>query len=159
MNLNEQIEIFKGMGDSSRVEVYTGFDGWYKAIQKRTDVLQSPIKQIINAQMVAKFHAKSSQSIRDIIGQRVAKGLAIKNLIMFEDKELEVEKSNPATLKETRYMPEGFYFGGIIAVFGDYVTITSLNEDDCVGVIIHDTFIAKSFDAMFEGLWKMGTSA
>jgi hypothetical protein len=108
--------------------------------------------------MAAKYHAMVNGRIHEIIAQRALKGLEIKNLITFKDKDLEIEKSNASTLKETRYMPADFEFRGMTAIFGDYVTITNLNEDDNFGVIVHDALIARSFESMFDALWGMGTA-
>ncbi|MCA9382147.1 hypothetical protein KC660_01940 [Candidatus Dojkabacteria bacterium] len=140
----------------NQIEVYKGIEGYTLPLIKRIIVGKSPIRQIINGQLVADYHKNTDPLINEFISKRVENGISMKNLIRQEDKDLSIEISNPETLKQTRLLPKGFLVNGIIATFGDYTAITSLDKKKTVGIIVNDSTITEMFNSIFESLWENG---
>ncbi|MCA9382859.1 hypothetical protein KC909_00700 [Candidatus Dojkabacteria bacterium] len=153
-NTKKQLDTFRQLVDKGATEVYYGIDAYTIPLQKRIEVAQSPIKQIINGEMVADYHKVTDDLVNRVIASRVDKGLSIKNLIRQADSNLEIEKSNPDTLKETRLLPEGFELEGIFTVFGDYVSFISMEMDQSVGIIVNNKIIAGMFHNIFDTVWE-----
>lgn len=154
MNLDQIIEIAKK--GTNNVEYYEGIEAYTIPLVTRIVVAKSPIRQIINGKVVAKFHKKTGSLINEFISRRSEYGIEMKNLIRQEDKNLAIEISNSETLKETRLLPAGFKTDGIIATFGTYTTITSLNDEKPLGIIINDKEITETFNSIFDTLWEKG---
>lgn len=141
-----------------QVEVFLGLDGYTKPLLRRIESSKSPIRQFVNGTKVAGFHQKTDFLVRQIISQRVSKGLELKNLIRQEDQHLQIELTDPKTLKETRLLPERFKdLKVMFAVFGDTVTLTSLDEKNPLGVIVNNASIAKAFEIIFDTIWELST--
>lgn len=154
MNLDQIIEIAKK--GTNNVEYYEGIEAYAIPLIKRIIIAKSPIRQIINGKVVAKFHKKTGSLINKFISRRSQYGISMRNLIRQEDQDLDIEISNPNTLKETRLLPEDFKTKSIIATFGTYTTITSLNHEKPLGIIINDKEIAETFNSIFDTLWEKG---
>lgn len=157
MNIDDKIASLKKLSEEGRFEIYYGMDGYTIPLTRRIELAKSPIKQIVNGKAVAEFHKMTNDLVKSIIAKRAEKGLEFKNLIKFEDKDLAIEISNPATLKETRFLPKGFETNSMIAIFGETVTITSLEVGKAFGIIITDPMIASVFDSMFDSIWNIST--
>lgn len=153
-NTKKQIDTFRQLVDLGTTEVYYGIDAYIIPLQKRIEVAQSPIKQIINGEMVAQYHKLTNDLVNRVIASRVDKGLSIKNLIRQTDSNLEIEKSNPDTLKETRLLPEGFELEGIFTVFGNYISFISMEMEQSVGIIVNNKIIADMFHNIFDTVWE-----
>lgn len=139
---------------NEKVEIYYGLEGYTNPLVKRIEAGQNPLKQIINGEAVSKFHKRTNDLVKNMISKRVEKGIEIKNLIRQEDKKLEIELTNPQTLKETRLLPKSFETQAMISIFGNSVGITSLNEKEPFGLIINDEIIAQTFNSMFDTIWN-----
>ncbi len=144
------------MKSTSNVQIFTGLNGYSKPLLKRIEANISPIKQIINGVSVADFHKRTDNLVNQVIAQRAQKGLAIQNLIRQKDQHLTIEISNPAVLKQTRLLPASIDPNVMFAVFGDYVTLTSLDTDP-LGLIIHNPTIAQAMHQIFDHLWSLST--
>ena len=144
------------MKSTSNVQIFTGLNGYSKPLLKRIEANISPIKQIINGVSVADFHKRTDNLVNQIIAQRAQKGLAIQNLIRQADRHLTIEMSNPAVLKQTRLLPPNIDPNVMFAVFGDYVTLTSLDANP-LGLIIHNPTIAQAMHQIFDHLWSLST--
>jgi hypothetical protein len=82
----------------------------------------------------------------------------MKNLIRQEDQDLQIELSNPKTLKETRLLPKGFKNMNVVfAIFGNTVALSSFDKTDQLGVIITNSTIAKAFEMIFDTIWERST--
>lgn len=137
-----------------KVQYFEGIDGYLEPLIQRLDNT-TEIKQIISGKKVAKFHKATGEAVFKNIGSRVEKGIKFKSLINYEDRDLEIEKSNTKALKETRILPEALYFDSMLSIFGDKVAITNLNSDKTIGIIIEDKDIKNSFETLFNGLWNV----
>lgn len=144
------------MISTNQVQIFTGLNGYTKPMLKRIDANLSPIKQIINGSSVASFHKQTDNLVNQVITQRAKKGLAIQNLIRQKDQHLTIEISNPAVLKQTRLLPAGIDPNVMFAVFGDYLTLTSLDTNP-LGLIIHNPTIAQAMHQIFDHLWSLST--
>lgn len=143
---------------SKQVEVYSELDGYTIPLLRRIEASQTPIRQFINGEMVAAFHQMTDGLVHQIISTRVTKGLEMRNLIREQDQHLEIELSNPQTLKETRLLPKDFEgLNVMFAVFGDIVTLTSLDEEKPLGLIITNSTIASAFKMIFDSIWERST--
>lgn len=155
MQLNEEVELVRKVGLESPVQVFHGLEAYIVPLVRRIIEESSPIKQIINGVDVARFHEYSDRLVDEFISKRAEMGLEFKNLIRQEDKHLEIERSNPKALKETRLLPDGFKTHSYISVFGSVVTVTSLEDDNPLGVIIKNGNIAETFHSMFDSIWDI----
>lgn len=153
MEVNNLVSYLSG---GKNVQTYYGLDGYVMPMLLRIDTKPEVIKQIINAEQVAKFHEKTDDFVRKFISKRVGLGIKIQNLIRPEDTKFEIELSDPKTLKETKILPADFGISSMLAVFGDYVTFSNLDEKECMGVVIRDPAISTMVSSMFDGLWKIG---
>ena len=140
------------------VQVLRGIDAYTLPLLLRIEQKPKIVKQLINQDKVPAFHNLTGKMVRDIISKRVELGISIKNLLTFSEPVKEIEMTNSATLKESRMLPREFTFDLIFAVFDDYVTVTKLDPDDCIGYIVKDAVVAKSFEMMFDMLWEQGKS-
>lgn len=140
---------------NGRVSVYYGLEGYVKSMQLRVQDGIKEIRQIVNGEKVVKFHKASDYLVKEVIGTRVQKGIVLKNLISKGDDVLAIEKSNPATLKEARLLPDNIVSENMIAIFEDIVTITSLDLENTYTVIIKDFNTAKTFSEVFDVIWKI----
>ncbi len=158
MNIDKVIERYVGdcTVDGS-VKVYRGLAGYVVPIVNRVNPNNRYIKQIINGREVAKLHQATDNLVKDLIAKRVEYGIGIKNLVCYEDRELEIEKSNPSTLKETRFLKEGISHNTMVTFLSDSVSITKLDVNDCVGIIIEDMAIVEMFNTFFDMLWDGAT--
>lgn len=137
-----------------KVKLFSGIEAYLKIVNERTNGQHKEIKQIINGKQVARFHELTKDFIEGKINDRVSAGISMKNLITDGDRDLEIEKSNAKTLKETRVLPKSVEINNIITVFGDKVTISNLDPDNCFGIIIEDKKTAETFSSMFDELWE-----
>lgn len=133
---------------------YSGLDGYTKPMLLRIETKPKVVKQIINAEQVAKFHKKTDTFVNKEISKRVENKTAIKNLIRPVDTKFKIELSDSKTLKETRLLPGDFEIDTMFAVFNDFVTLTNLDEDENFGVIVQDKKIAELSHSFFDNLWK-----
>ena len=141
-----------------QAEIYYGLDGYTKPLIRRIEADKSPIKHFVNGKSAAVFHKMTGYLVNQIISQRVEKGLEIKNLIRQEDQDLQIELSNPKTLKETRLLPKGFKNMNVVfAVFGNTVALSSFDKTNQLGVIITNSTIAKAFGMIFDAIWEHST--
>jgi sugar-specific transcriptional regulator TrmB len=111
------------------------------------------IKQMVNGKSVAAFHKLTNMMVNNVIATRVEKGISLKNLIHSNDFDLEIEYSNPEKLKESRILPSNIDHNLMLSVIDNVVTITVLNPEDCLGIVIKNKEIAKSFESIFDQLW------
>lgn len=155
MDINNKIMEIVSEQVISRDQIYYGLDGYTIPLLKRISSGEKLVKQIVNGHRVADFHKKTNMLVRDIISTRAQKGIKIKNLILNNDVDLDIELTNPETLKESRALPASFDHNLMLAIIGDTLTITSLNVDNCVGIVINNKDIAQSFDSIFENLWNI----
>jgi hypothetical protein len=144
------IELLAGQ---ENVQILHGIDAYTLPLLLRIEQKPKVVKQLINQDLVPQFHALTGQLVKDSIAKRVELGISIKNLLTYSEPVKEIERTNPATLKESRMLPETFKFNLIVAVFNDYVAVTKLDADNCIGYVIKDQVIADSFEAMFDVLW------
>lgn len=152
-------EIIKVLESHEKVQVLHGIDAYTLPLLLRIEQKPKVVKQIINQETVALFHGLTGPLVKDVIAKRVELGISMKNLLTYRNPVNEIEKSNPATLKETRMLPASFEFDLILAIFDDYVAVTKLNTEDCFGYILKDAVVAKSFEMIFDSLWEMSTKA
>jgi len=80
----------------------------------------------------------------------------VESLICYADRDLEIEVSNPETLKETRYLPKGVEFKGVFAIYGNSVSFCNLSEESLWATITKDKNYVENAKLMFDGLWKKG---
>lgn len=156
MDKQKQIEQFTSLNGKDVLEVFDGVDGYSIPLMRRVESRANPIKQIINGKSVALMHERTDYLVNQVISQRATHGLHFKNLILYEDRDLKIEISNPDTLKETRYLPKGFKFDMIFAVFGDYVSIGNLDVEKPYGLLLKDKDAAESFGNLFDLVWESG---
>jgi hypothetical protein len=149
-------ELSKYLTGGQNVQVFHGIDGYVAPILLRLECKNKVVKQMINAEEVAKFHALTSEFIKKQISTRAQRGITIKNLIREDDTKFPIELSDKATLKETRVLPKDFEINSIIAIFDDYVTLTNLDTENCMGIIVKDALIAKTVESMYDNLWNSG---
>ena len=142
------------LSSPDRIEVFEGLDAYIAAVTKRIEVAVSPIRQIINGDVVAKFHAKTDYLVHEIIKQRVEKEIWIKNFIRLEDSNKEIEVSNKTQLKETKILPKNFKNTAMVASFGEYLSMTNMDEKDTFGVIIKDKLLVENWNSMFDAMWE-----
>ncbi len=152
-------ELLTSLETNNKVQVLHGLDAYTMPMMLRIQQRPKLIKQLINQEKVPFFHNLTGQLVKDLIAKRVEFGIGIKNLLTYCEPVKDIEKTNPATLKETRMLPESFHFDLILSVFNDIVTVTKLDTENCIGYIIKDAVIAQSFDALFEMLWEQGQVA
>jgi len=150
-------DIKKALNSTSHLQQLQGIDAYTLPLLLRIDRRPKTVKQIINQEKVALFHSLTGKLVQDVIAKRVEYGIAMKNLLTYGDPVKEIEKTNTATLKETRMLPKDFKFDAIVAVFDDYVAVTKLDIENCSGYVLKDSVIAKSLEAMFDVLWAQGT--
>jgi len=141
-----------------QAEIYYGLDAYTKPLIRRIEASKSPIKQFINGKSAAVFHKMTGDLVNQIISQRVEKDLVLKNLIRQEDQDLQIELSNPKTLKETRLLPQAFNdLNVVFAIFGNSVALSSFDKTNQLGVIITNSTIAKAFEMIFDAIWERST--
>jgi hypothetical protein len=148
--------LIASVSGNQKAQVLYGMEAYSVPLQLRIESRPKLVKQLINQDKVPQFHAATGELVQSIISKRVEYGIAMKNLLTYADPVKEIEKSNPATLKETRMLPKEFMVDLILVTFNDYVVITKLIPDDCFAVVIKDAVVAASFDAVFESLWGLG---
>lgn len=155
MDLGEIVIALEG---NQKVQILRGIEAFTLPLLLRIESKPSLVRQIINQDKVPLFHAATGSLVHSVISKRAEYGIAMKNLLTYADPVKEIEKSNPATLKESRMLPKDVRFDLVMAIFGDYVAVTKLDIDDCVGYIVKDRSFAASFEAMFDLLWQGSTT-
>ncbi len=145
------------ISSGSSWNIYSGLDGYVVAMLVRMNSGEKLVKQMINGQAVVKYHQATDMWVKDIIKQRVGLGMSIKNLVCYEDRNLEIEKSDKITLKESRFLNENETHQSLVAVFGDYVTILKLTEDisESKAVIIKNNSVASAVELLFDEKWRV----
>lgn len=156
MNMREMIDNLLG---HEKLQVLSGRDAYELPVLLRVEQRPTVVKQLINQDLVPAFHEMTGPLVREIIAKRVEYGISMKNLLTFSDPVKEIERSNRATLKETRMLPKSFRFDLILAIFGEYVAVTKLDINDCFGYVVKDKMMADSFESIFDVLWDQGTVA
>lgn len=158
MNTKKYIgEAKQVINSGSSWNVYSGLDGYVVAMLVRMNSGEKLVRQMINGQAVVKYHQATDMWVKDIIKQRVGLGMSIKNLVCYEDRNLEIEKSDRKTLKESRLLSENEAHQSLVAVFGDYVTILELTEDisESKAVIIKNKSVASAVELLFDEKWRV----
>lgn len=147
-------EVLARFEQGEKMVALSGVEGWSLALQLRVTLRPSLVKQIINQDLIPQFHRAQTGYVQGIIAQRVQLGIAMQNLITYGEVK-EIERSNQATLKQTKMLPQGFVFKSMIAVFGGIVTITSLESvTDTSTVLIKEEVMAESIEAFFDSMWQ-----
>jgi DNA-binding protein len=157
MNTNKYTEdLNKIIGADSSWDIYSGLDGYVMSLLVRMNSGSKEVKQMINGHAVAQYHQATDMWVKEIIQKRVELGMRIKNLVCFDDRDLEIEKSNKDTLKESRLLNVEESHSSLVAVFGDYVTILDLTEDisKSSAVIIKNKSVATAVELLFDAKWK-----
>lgn len=153
MQIKNEISKLIRKADDSGIEIYHGIKGYeIPQLLKITSGVRE-IKQMVNGKSVAKFHKLTDMMVNNVIATRVEKGISLKNLIHSNDVDLEIEYSNPEKLKESRILPSNIDHNLMLSIIGNVVTITVLNPEDCLGIVIRNEEIAKSFESIFDQLW------
>jgi hypothetical protein len=153
MNLQEMIDSLKF---NTQVQVLKGLEAYELPLMLRVEERPKVVKQLINQDAVPAFHELTGSLVKEIISRRVEYGITMKNLLTYADPVKEIEKSNSATLKESRMLPKSFRFNLILAIYDDYVAVTKLDTEDCFGYVVKDKVTAASFEAVFDVLWGQG---
>lgn len=149
-------DLSKYLSGNRNVQVFEGLDGYVYPMLLRISSRPKTIKQIVNAELVAKFHKRTNDFVRKFIARRAELGIHFKNLIRQEDVRFPIELTDPSVLKETKTLPKGFDLDSVVAVFGDTVTFTRLDEKDCFGLVLTDSVIARTIESLFDTLWDLG---
>jgi len=142
--------------NGGNIQSYTGVDAYKLPLIDRIKKDVKVIYQIIDATQVAKFHKYTDDFVLNAISKRVEYGIQIKNLICYADRNLEIEISNPESLKETRYLPKEVEFKGVFSIYGDAVSFCNLSEESLWATITKDKNYVDSAKLMFDGLWEKG---
>jgi len=139
------------------VEVLHGLEGYTKAILLRMQCKEKLVRQIINAEKVRTFHnAPMDEFVKNFISKRAELGIDFRNLIREEDVIFPIELTNKVTLKETRMLPKGFVLDSMLAVFDDFVTLTTLDISNTQTIIIKNEILATTFKSLHSVLWNIG---
>ncbi|MBI2356677.1 hypothetical protein HYV12_01290 [Candidatus Dojkabacteria bacterium] len=155
MDINERLRNMVEKLPEGSFTFYDGMHGYTIPLLLRIQSGEKHIKQIINGHKVAKFHKKTDMMVREVISTRVEKGISIQNLICSSDSDLEIERSNPKTLKQARIMPEGYDAEVMFAIFGDTVTYTSLDSEHPWGVVIKDPSVVAMANQVYDMIWNL----
>jgi sugar-specific transcriptional regulator TrmB len=153
MQLKDEICKLIANADDSGIEIYHGIAGYEIPQLMKVISGAKEIKQMVNGKSVAAFHKLTNMMVNNVIATRVEKGISLKNLIHSNDFDLEIEYSNPEKLKESRILPSNIDHNLMLSIIGNVVTITVLNPEDCLGIVIKNKEIAKSFESIFDQLW------
>lgn len=149
-------EMMNALQYHKKVQVLKGLEAYELPLMLRVEERPKVVKQLINQEKVPAFHQFTGSMVKEIIAKRVEYGISMKNLLTYADPVKEIERSNPATLKESRMLSKLFKFDLIMAIFSDYVAVTKLDTDGCFGYVIKDAVMARSFEAVFDVLWGQG---
>ncbi|MDQ6984707.1 MAG: hypothetical protein Q9M91_08575 [Candidatus Dojkabacteria bacterium] len=142
---------------NNEIEVYKGNGTYLALLVDRISSGDKEIKQMVNGEVAAKFHPKIPETIQGYISKRVEKGIALKNLIHYKDRENELEISNVQTLKESRFMDESVNFESTLSLYGDKASIINKDSDNLIGIIISDKNMVKLLNQMFNIAWNAST--
>jgi len=92
--------------------------------------------------------------IKNFIKKRVDKGIWFRAIVN-HIKDVDIEKSDPTTLREIRNLQELENSKATIFFYGDKCGFFTFEETP-MGVIIKNKMLAQSFKVVFEMMWKNG---
>ncbi len=122
------------------------------------------IKQILQDIIETKHHILSLTSLedallllgenfKDFIKQRYTHYLRVRFLTKRHPETIELRKHDAEELRQTKFLPDDFPLKNANFIYGNKVTIFSLNKKLPVGIIIEDEDIVDTQTALFELAW------
>lgn len=88
------------------------------------------------------------------VEKRVEAGIFLKQLVPFGEVDNKWERSSVEMYKEAKELPKEFSASASFAVWDDYITLTSKDKGQYIGVMIKDPLIAQLMISMFDFIWK-----
>lgn len=137
------------------VRFYEGREGCFSILEQTLEKPHSEIMYIGSVKDIYKIISREYDYER-YIPARLKKDIKFKALVFFDKDALLLKKTAKENLRETRFLPDGYFFPSSMFIFQDKIALLS-SIKELIGVVVQSSDLAKMEEQKFKLLWSLGT--
>lgn len=144
---------YKELYKNKNVTVITTEAGRRQYMESRLRCKSKLIRDLSGRSTSAVYYPDYDAYMADFIARRVKAGVFLRQLTPYGEIDDKWERTSPEMLKEARELPQDFIANASLGVWDDVVSLSSKDQGQQIGVMIHDPIIANLMISMYDFIW------
>ncbi len=137
------------------IRVYEGIRGVKETWERQLYSKDKIVREIGTTAILAALFDDYQAFMASHAEKRVRENIFLRSLVSGLDLDPVIDQSSAETMKEVRFLPQGFTLQAAVTIYGDVVSFHYPRGDQVRGVLIEDEIISNLVKSLFDQIWQI----